>query len=552
MDTKNYKKTTLLIGIAGSNNAFSLSLYNLKAYALNDPQIKELWNFPVIQHPLINVSTVGSLARKKLKALIDNILQVKPDLLVISCYMWNVLVFKEIAKEIKAQLPSTPILWGGPEMARDYLLEGKYDAYDADFCISGEGELPFLELLKNLTCGTPDLSKIPGLSFRKDRQGPFCVNEKRNPFKSLAEIPSPFLSGCVDDEVLARSGVEANLETQRGCTLRCSYCMYHKDMSIISYSSIQRIIDEVRYVCERGVRRLRFVDANFASDLDHAKAVMRALIKENIEAKIMLELIPGFIDEELASLFDGFNNLYEWNRITIGIGVQTINLDILRKLKRGIRLEKFEKTFDLLENYDIHSKIDLIIGLPGEDIGSIEKTLEYFLDRLRNSSAHLLCCHVMRGLPGTELLNMAKEHQMVFSSKKEPHEFIESPILPRKDMLRCLRRTAVIFRLVNHEGWAGTEFVRGETSQDTSIRNCFFSTRDRLGVSNVGLIDILIDRLMPYLQEKHSCFSEDDFPYAETWWWVWSKREIPHDWLVECLNNLTLTEGKQTVIKKLK
>ena len=70
MDTKNYKKTTLLIGIAGSNNAFSLSLYNLKAYALNDPQIKELWDFPVIQHPLINVSTVRSLARKKLKALI--------------------------------------------------------------------------------------------------------------------------------------------------------------------------------------------------------------------------------------------------------------------------------------------------------------------------------------------------------------------------------------------------------------------------------------------------------------------------------------------------
>ncbi len=47
MNTKNYKKTALLIGIAGSNNAFSLSLYNLKAYALNDPQIKELWEFPV-------------------------------------------------------------------------------------------------------------------------------------------------------------------------------------------------------------------------------------------------------------------------------------------------------------------------------------------------------------------------------------------------------------------------------------------------------------------------------------------------------------------------
>ena len=61
----------------------------------------------------------------------------------------------------------------------------------------------------------------------------------------------------------------------------------------------------------------------------------------------------------------------------------------------------------------------------------------------------------------------------------------------------------------------------------------------------MGLIDILIDRLMPYLREKHSYFAEDDFPHAETWWWAWSKREISHDWLVECLDNLTLTEGKK-------
>ena len=90
------------------------------------------------------------------------------------------------------------------------------------------------------------------------------------------------------------------------------------------------------------------------------------------------------------------------------------------------------------------------------------------VEQLRGSRAHLLCCHVMRGLPGTELIDMAKEDNMVFSSKYEPHELIESPTLPRSDMVRCLRRTAVLFRLINHGGWADREFVRENFSDTTN------------------------------------------------------------------------------------
>ena len=133
--------------------------------------------------------------------------------------------------------------------------------------------------------------------------------------------------------------------------------------------------------------------------------------------------------------------------------------EILKKVRRAIKLEKFEQTFNLMQKYNLYSKIDLIIGLPGEDFNSIESTLEYMMDKLQSSQAHLLCCHIMRGLPGTELNQMALEHNMKFTSEFEPHELLESPVLPRKDMLKCLRRTAVIFRLVNHSGWAKREFL---------------------------------------------------------------------------------------------
>jgi len=532
-------KKAVLVGIAGSNNAFCLSLYNLKSYAYSDPDIRRVWDITVIQHPLINVTQEAD----KLPALVEDILVQNPDVVGFSCYMWNVNVLRKLAGILRVRLPETKILWGGPEMATDYLKEGNYNDYDMDFAISGEGELTFLEMLRGLTYGKPEMSSINGLSFRERPGSSITTNDKRTPFKSLLEIPSPFLSGVVDDEVLFRHQVQCNIETQRGCSLRCSYCIYHKDMDSISYSSEDRTIEEIRYAINKGVKNIRFVDANFSSSLEHAKTIMQALIRERFETKLMFELIPGFLDEELAALFGEFNSMYEWNQVTLGVGVQTINLEVLRKIRRGIRIEKFEQTFQLLQKYKIYAKIDLIIGMPGEDIASIERTLEYMMDKLSGSQAHLLCCHVMRGLPGTELLDIAKEYGMVFSSKYEPYELVESPSLPREDMLKCLRRTAVIFRLINHSGWADEEFISGKQSSDMTVRDHFFDTRDRLGISNVSLIDLIIEGLMEYLVERNSWFVQPDFPYAETWWWNYSRVEIENEWILTFLANLSAQEA---------
>ena len=416
------------------------------------------------------------------------------------------------------------------------MRQSYFDKHAVDFCISGEGEVTFLELLQHLQSGKPALKNIPGLSYRPRKDLPFTVNLKRISFKSLLKIPSPFLEGIVDEEVLARNDVEANLETQRGCNLRCSYCIYHKDMNRVSYSSVERVMNEVRYVTERGVKKIRFVDANFSSNKDHAKLIMKGLIKERFETSLFFELIPGFIDDELASLFGQFRKLHPQNQVTIGVGVQTINPDVLKRMRRSIRKEKFEMTFKLLQKHGIYTKIDLIIGLPGEDISSIENTLEYMMDQLRRSRSHLLCCHVMRGLPGTELLDIAKKDKMKFSSKYEPHEFVESPRLNRVNMVKCLRRTGVLFRLINHIGWADREFIWGNTSVKTNIRDLFFATRDHLDISNIQLVDKIVKLLIDHLKPKKSWFSMDDFPYAETWWWVHSPREVSNEWLV---NNLT-------------
>ena len=121
-------------------------------------------------------------------------------------------------------------------------------------------------------------------------------------------------------------------------------------------------------------------------------------------------------------------------------------------MRRWIKIKKYDYTFELIKKHNLFAKIDLIIGLPGENIFDIEASLEYMMDTVRFGQGHLLCFHVLRGLPGTELLEIAQKSEMTFSSEHEPHVFVESPDLPRKDMLKCLRRTAVVFRLTNHRG----------------------------------------------------------------------------------------------------
>jgi radical SAM superfamily enzyme YgiQ (UPF0313 family) len=457
--------------------------------------------------------------------------------------MWNVNVFNEIAKVLRKRIPGTKIIWGGSEMSSDFLSQGKFDRFEMDFCVSGEGEVTFLEFLKNQAFGVPKISSIPGLAYRDTPSEPFKINPKREALEVLHDVPSPFLTGVVDDEVLLRPKIEANIETQRGCNLRCSYCTYHKDMDSITYSSVDRVVSEVVYLVNKGVKRVRFVDANFSSDLNYAKAIIRAFIKKQFQLQLMFELIPGFIDEELAALFEEFSCLYPLNDITLGVGVQSIKLDTNKAMRRGIKIEKFNYTFDLIKKHNLFAKIDLIIGLPGENLVDIEASLEYMMETVRFGQGHLLCFHVLRGLPGTELLEIARKSNMTFSSEHEPHVFVESPDLPRKDMLKCLRRTAVVFRLTNHRGWAGREFISERKSDNVNIRDAFFNARERLNLTNIELVDLLVEALMDHLKERDSWFVQPDFPFAETWWWNLSAFEVKNEWILEYLASLKPQSG---------
>ena len=74
--------------------------------------------------------------------------------------MWNLNSFLEIIENIRKKMPSTKILLGGPEIATEYVQNSHFDKYAIDYCISGEGELTFLELLLHLDISAMSSSSI--------------------------------------------------------------------------------------------------------------------------------------------------------------------------------------------------------------------------------------------------------------------------------------------------------------------------------------------------------------------------------------------------------
>ena len=154
----------------------------LKSYAQQDPLIAANYRW---HPPLTTPAPTEAVA----DAIVD------PDLLCLSCYVWNHNQQMAIAQRVKARYPHCLVVCGGPHVpdrVEDFFTRHP----QADVLVHGEGEVPFAQLLKALLAERPDLGQVAGISFnRSDR----CITTA--PGARLGKdlpVPSPYLNGNLD------------------------------------------------------------------------------------------------------------------------------------------------------------------------------------------------------------------------------------------------------------------------------------------------------------------------------------------------------------------
>jgi radical SAM superfamily enzyme YgiQ (UPF0313 family) len=346
-----------------------LALYYLKGYLL---KIK----------PSSDVSILVFNENQNIPAILKKILQLKPQLIGFSCYLWNIKKILNICRRLKEKNAGLMIVLGGPEVSpRAQDLLAKETAIDV--VVRGEGEESFAQLAAQMGRSlAADLSAIRGISFRKGAQ--IIHNSDRPLLGNVGNIPSPYLSGLVN--LRDKNIVDVPLESMRGCFSRCHYCYYHKNFPVVRYFSLSRVEKELKLILSHKPQEVYLMDPTFNSNPPRAKKILKIFARYNQGAhprgvalpkhykegaNLHVELKAELIDEQMARL------LSQANANNIEIGIQSTNLKTLKAINRRFNKVKFIKGIRYLNKFRLYHEIQIIDVLPYQSYDSLMKSLDW-------------------------------------------------------------------------------------------------------------------------------------------------------------------------------
>ena len=320
------------------------------------------------------------------EAIADALLAARPELVGLSCYVWNVTALLSAARLIRKRAPAVRIVLGGPEVGPVAVEVLRAHPY-VDAVVHSEGEVPFADLIEAWQRGT-SLTAVAGIAFR---DGEAVVDTGAAPLvKRLDDYPSPHLARYLD-----YTGRAVCIETQRGCVFQCNFCFYNKDYSLRNRRfELERVKEELLLVLSQDVDEIYLMDPVFNLNAARAKEICRFIAANNPKhIPLHSEIWAEFVDDEMAALMRaaGFRQLE--------VGLQTTDPTALATAERRLRVERFTEGVAHLRRHGLPFEMQLIYGLPGETTASFRESLDFAiaLDPPQLSVFRLMV------LPGTEL-----------------------------------------------------------------------------------------------------------------------------------------------------
>ena len=332
-------------------------------------------------------------------ALVRMITSRRPEIIAFSIYSWNVHRSLYMAEMIKS-IYRPRIVFGGPEATPDNEL---VDSNHVDTIVRGEGEAVFRSLLQQ---------RHPWERF------PAAVDTTAY-FESC---PSPYMQGLlepwVENMVL--------LETQRGCPYRCAYCYYNKSRKQISVKAESQILDAARWCCERGIAELYLLDPSLNSR-PGLKDLLKKIsaINTGSTCALLSEIRAESLDEEMADLLAAAG--FSW----LEIGLQSTNPAALRAMNRQTDLKRFRKGAHWLQRRGITPGIDLIAGLPGDDLHGFKRSVDFIVDSGLQDDVQVFPLAV---LPGTEFRAISRTLGLRYEPDP-PYAVIATPTFSEQELL---------------------------------------------------------------------------------------------------------------------
>ncbi len=278
------------------------------------------------------------------------------------------------SRQIKAALPEVPIVWGGyfPSQHDETVLADGC----VDFCVRGQGERTFPELLVVLAKGG-DLAAIQGLSFRQD-DGSIVRNPNRR-LVALDELPDWPYERLPMERYLHRHYLGQRVGTHQssfGCPFACNFCAI---VSIVERQwvaqSARRVTDILAYQQKHfGIDAVQFHDMDF-------------FIKEKRVAELCERIAPldltwwalGRVDELMRYQDDTWRKMKASGLKMIFCGAEAGSDEVLERMNKGGKVSA-DATLELVKRmreHDIVPELSFVLGNPPDPWADIDQTTRF-------------------------------------------------------------------------------------------------------------------------------------------------------------------------------
>lgn len=271
----------------------------------------------------------------------------------------------------------------------------------ADFAIKGEGEETLLQLCKTIEEAKTGYSNIQGLIWKSDsslvenNNRPFINNLDTLPFPAYEEFPLEKYS-CYQDRVLP-------IITSRGCPQHCIFCSVKLCMGRkFRPRSPENVVAEIEHWREQGWNNFQFQDDNFTCDANRAKRICDLIVSKNLAIEWSL---PNGVRADKLDL-ELLEKMRESGCFRIALGVESANNNVLRKIKKGIKIERIEKTVKMMKQVGMEVVGFFIVGHPTETYERFMESVEF----ARRMPFDQVSFWNMIPYPGTELWQWVKDN----------------------------------------------------------------------------------------------------------------------------------------------
>ncbi|MFL6656523.1 MAG: DUF4080 domain-containing protein [Massilia sp.] len=365
----------------------------------------------------------------KTTEIVERLLAHQPRIIGFGIYIWNVEETTRVVAMLKRVAPQVVIVLGGPEVSYE---PGEQTIVQlADYLITGWGDVSFPKLCGEILHGPKPLMKI-----HAGVQPP------------MAEITLPYAL-YTDKDIAHRT---LYVEASRGCPFKCEFCLSALDKTAWPFD-LERFLGELETLHARGARLFKFVDRTFNLNIKTSLKIMQFFL-DKLEANpddpvyAHFELVPDHLPDALKEGISKFPP----GALQFEIGIQSFNPEVQALVSRRQDNAKAADNIRwLMQHSHAHLHVDLIAGLPGEDVASFARGF----DQLVALNPHEIQFGILKRLRGTPIIRHTEPYKLVFDPFP-PYTILATSLIDFATMQRLVRFARYWDLVANSGRFAGT------------------------------------------------------------------------------------------------